>query len=642
MIALFRSYLGRFRVGLAAAVVAVVLATAGGLAFPALAASGDVSTLAGSGTNGFADGPGSTAQFAYPFGVAADGSGNVYVADTDNNRIRKIDSLGVVSTLAGTGTAGFADGPGATAQFKYPYGVGVDGSGNVYVADTHNQRIRKIDSLGIVSTLAGTGITGFADGPGATAQFKYPHGVVVDGSGNVFVADTINQRIRKIDSLGVVSTLAGTGIAGFAEGPGATAQFDYPQGLAFDGSSNLYVADSYNNRIRKIDSFGVASTLAGSGMMGFADGPSATAQFSNPYGVAMDGSGNIYAVDKNRIRKIDSLGVVSTLAGSDTSGTADGSGAAAQFYYPHGLAVNGSGFVYVADTNNFRIRKIDDTAVIPATTTTTAPTTTTTTSPTTTTTTSPTTTTTTSPTTTTTTSPTTTTTTSPTTTTTSPTTTTTPPTTTTTPTTTTVPSTSIASSLAPIVMVTPFEVPPESTTSTTRVPVAPISSTIPTTIPTAIPTTIPTAASQPTTSQPTSVSLAVSTVNTGGEFTVRGKGYRSGSTAVIELHSDPIRLGTVVIANDGTFTFTTPLPLGIVGQHHIVVQGTDANNQPVTEETPITIAPASANAAEIALTGTPALALAALGVMLIIAGLACLTLYRRTNYDATDSPKPTR
>jgi len=161
-------------------------------------ANTDVATLSGDGTPGFANGPGATAQFSSPVGVAVDGSGNVYVADVSNNRIRKITPAGEVTTLAGTGTPGFADGPGATAQFNSPFGVAIDVSGNVYVGDQFNHSIRKITPAGDVSTLAGDGTSGFVDGPGASAQFNSPFGVAVDGSGNVYVADQNNHRIRKI------------------------------------------------------------------------------------------------------------------------------------------------------------------------------------------------------------------------------------------------------------------------------------------------------------------------------------------------------------------------------------------------------------------------------------------------------------
>ena len=210
-----------------------------------------VSTLAGS-TSGYTDGTGTSAQFDYPIGVAVDGAGNVYVADGYNHRIRKITTSGVVSTLAGSGTSGYTDGTGTSAQFDYPTGVAVDGAGNVYVADQVNHRIRKITTSGVVSTLAGSGTSGYTDGTGTSAQFSYPTGVAVDGAGNVYVADYDNHRIRKITASGVVSTLAGSGTYGYTDGTGTSAKFYYPTGVAVDGAGNVYVADQYNHRIRKI------------------------------------------------------------------------------------------------------------------------------------------------------------------------------------------------------------------------------------------------------------------------------------------------------------------------------------------------------------------------------------------------------
>ncbi|MEI6715503.1 MAG: immunoglobulin domain-containing protein, partial [Verrucomicrobiota bacterium] len=331
-----------------------------------ITSAGVVTTLAGSGDYGSANGNGTAASFRYPNGVAVDVSGNVYVADSANHKIRKITSAGVVTTLAGSGSDGSADGPGAAATFWHPYGVAVDGSGNVYVANSGNGKIRKITKEGIVTTLAGFGETGFADGLGTAAKFSMPTGVAVDVSGNVYVADSWNNKIRKITSAGVVTTLAGSGSDGSADGPGAAAKFSRPAGAAVDGSGNVYVADCWNHKIRKITSEGMVTTLAGSGETGFADGPGTAAKFSSPVGVAVDVSGNVYVADSgnNKIRKITSAGVVTTLAGSGSSGASDGPGTAASFDGPRGVAVDGSGNVYVADSWNNMIRKVTSAGVV--------------------------------------------------------------------------------------------------------------------------------------------------------------------------------------------------------------------------------------------------------------------------------------
>ena len=318
---------------------------------------------------GSADGTGAAARFRGPTSVALDASGNAYVADTFNNIIRKVTPAGVVSTLAGTaGAEGSADGTGAAARFSYPGGVAVDGSGNVYVADSGNNTIRKVTPAGVVSTLAGSaGVSGSADGTGAGARFDFPTGVAIDGSGNVYVADEGNNAIREVTPAGVVSTLAGGGYCGSADGTGAAARFCGPFGVAVDRSGNVYVADSFNNSIRKVTPAGVVSTLAGNGFPGTADGSGPAAQFSSPYGVAVDGSGNVYVADtdNNTIRKVTPAGVVSTLAGTaGAAGFADGTGAAAQFDYPWGVAVDGSGDVYVADYSNNTIRKISPAGVV--------------------------------------------------------------------------------------------------------------------------------------------------------------------------------------------------------------------------------------------------------------------------------------
>jgi sugar lactone lactonase YvrE len=211
-----------------------------------------VTTLAGSGTSGSANGNGTAASFNRPGGVAVDSSGNVFVADAGNNLIRKIDTTGNVTTLAGSGAGGSANGSGTAASFYNPWGIAADSSGNVYVADKNNNLIRKIDSIGNVTTLAGSGAVGSVNGPATTASFYGPEGVAVDLTGNVYVADTGNNLIRIIDTSGWVSTLAGTGVSGSTNGQATSATFSFPWGIAVDSSENIYVVDSWSFLIRKI------------------------------------------------------------------------------------------------------------------------------------------------------------------------------------------------------------------------------------------------------------------------------------------------------------------------------------------------------------------------------------------------------
>ncbi len=324
-----------------------------------------LSTVVGqAGSSGSADGTGSAARFNDPSDVAADGAGNVYVADTNNHTIRKITSAGVVTTLAGlAGTSGSADGNGSAARFNSPTGLTVDGSGNIYVADTSNHTIRKVTSGGVVTTVAGlAGASGSADGNGGNARFNYPSDVTVDGAGNLYVADTNNFTIRKITTAGAVSTGAGlAGVSGISDGTGNAARFSSPEGVTVDGSGNLYVADTDNHTIRRITSAGAVTTLAGlAGTSGGGDGGGSVARFQYPSDLTVDSAGNLFVADTDNhtIRKITPAGLVGTVAGlAGSSGSVDGVGSVARMFYPTGVAVDGSGNVYVADTSNHTIRK---------------------------------------------------------------------------------------------------------------------------------------------------------------------------------------------------------------------------------------------------------------------------------------------
>jgi sugar lactone lactonase YvrE len=329
-----------------------------------------VTTFAGTaGQAGSADGTGAAAGFNEPDYMAVDRAGNVYVADTRNATIRKITPSGVVTTLAGTaGQGGSADGTGATARFNKPNGLAVDSAGNIYVADTENDTIRKITPSGVVTTLAGSaGQVGSTDGTGAAARFDQPYGVGLDAAGNVYVTDA-STTIRKITPSGVVTTLAGSaGQVGSTDGTGAAARFNNALSLAVDGAGNVYVADTFNYTIRKITPSGVVTTLAGTaGQPGSTDGTGATARFNNPSGVALDAAGNVYATDAvSTLRRITPDGVVTTVAGSAGGyGSVDGSGTAAKFEGLFGAAVDGAGNVYVADTLNDTIRKVSNPTVL--------------------------------------------------------------------------------------------------------------------------------------------------------------------------------------------------------------------------------------------------------------------------------------
>jgi D-alanyl-D-alanine dipeptidase len=334
--------------------------------------AGAVSTLAGSaGNTGSVDGTGTAARFFFPRGLATDIAGNTYVTDSFNHTIRKITSAGAVSTLAGSAVSpGSVDGMGTVARFSNPQGLATDAAGNVYVADTNNSTIRKISTAGVVSTLAGnSAVFAFVNGTGTVANFFRPQGLATDAAGNVYVADTNNSTIRKISPARIVSTLAGSAdFSGSADGTGTTARFLLPQSLATDAAGNVYVADSFNHTIRKISAAGVVSTLAGSaGIFGSVNGIGTAARFSTPQGLATDDAGNVFVADTDNstIRKISPAGQVSILAGSEgRPGSADGTGVAASFNGPRGLATDAAGNVYVADFGNHTIRKINPAGVV--------------------------------------------------------------------------------------------------------------------------------------------------------------------------------------------------------------------------------------------------------------------------------------
>ncbi|MBL9214710.1 MAG: immunoglobulin domain-containing protein [Opitutaceae bacterium] len=300
-----------------------------------------------------ADGPALDAQLGAPWGAAVDAAGNVYFADSHFNTIRKITPDGNVVTVAGLPSQiGDEDGSGGAARFNYPTAVAADAAGNVYVADNQNNTIRKVTPAGTVTTVAGLSVFASADstdGTGAAARFYQPDGVVANAAGDLFVADTGNHTLRKVTAAGVVTTLAGSpGVPGYADGTGAAARFNRPADVALDSAGNLYVADTYSLVIRKVTPAGVVTTLAGQpGVQGTADGSGGSAQFTFPVGIATDGAGNVFVADGNRLRKVTPAGVVTTLPD------------ASQPYTTYrDVAVDAAGNVYASDPAYVEIVKI--------------------------------------------------------------------------------------------------------------------------------------------------------------------------------------------------------------------------------------------------------------------------------------------
>ncbi len=340
-----------------------------------VSAAGIITTIAGSGIPGFSGdlGAATAAGLYQPAGVTADAAGNVYFTDMLNHRIRKINTSGVISTVGGNGTNGFTgDGGPATAAGMYcPFGLAIDATGNLLVADVNNNRIRQVSASGIISTIAGSGMAGFGDnGLVSAAQLLQPGEVQFDPFGNIYILDEGHNFVRKVNSAGIVTTIAGNSIRGYnGDGiPATSASFDVLSGMVIDNSGNLYVCDQSNYRVRKISTSGIVTTIGGNGLPGHTgDNGPATAAECQPNAITIDLAGNLYFSDfALYIRKIDTSGIITTIAGNGTLGYGGDGGpaTAAELYEPQGLNVDASGNIYISDEDNDRIRKISASGII--------------------------------------------------------------------------------------------------------------------------------------------------------------------------------------------------------------------------------------------------------------------------------------
>jgi sugar lactone lactonase YvrE len=343
--------------------------------------AGVITTVAGTGSSGYSgdNGPATAAMLNNPYGVAVDSLGNIYIADRENHRIRKVDLAGTITTVVGNGVGMHSgdNGPATAATLNRPCGVAVDAAGNLYIAATDSGRVRKVDTAGVITTVAGTGSSAAEysgdNGPATAATLNHPSGLAVDSLGNIYIADCYNFRVRKVTAAGVITTVAGNGLFRYGGdgGPATNAWLSGPRGLARDAAGNLYIVDSENQRLRKVTPAGLISTVAGTGVRGYAgDGGAATAALlRDPYGVAVDGVGNVYVSGRNHIRKVDPGGIITTVAGNVTSVTwgysgDNGPATAAMLHGPVGIVVDLLGNIYIADGENNRIRKVDPGGII--------------------------------------------------------------------------------------------------------------------------------------------------------------------------------------------------------------------------------------------------------------------------------------
>ena len=330
----------------------------------------DISTVAGNGFSGFSGdgGPATSAALYTPLGIAVGPDGSLYIADYSTQRIRRV-RRGIITTVAGNGLRGFSGdgGPATSAKLAEPYGVAVAPDGSLYIADRSNNRIRRVDPDGIITTVAGNGTASFSGdgGPATSATFSFPQGVAVGPDGSLYIVASSNARIRRVGPDGIITTVAGGGTAGLGDGGPATSAQLRPTGVAIGPDGSLYVADSSNDRIRRVGPDGIITTVAGNGLRGFSGdgGPATSAQLNNPsYGVAAGPDGSLYIADSanNRIRRVDPDGIITTVAGNGTASFSGDGGPAtsATLAYPAGIAVGADGTLYVTDNSNRRIRHV--------------------------------------------------------------------------------------------------------------------------------------------------------------------------------------------------------------------------------------------------------------------------------------------
>ena len=339
---------------------------------PPLPSLGTISTLAGTGVRGAGGdgGPATAAQLSAPRKAATDSAGNIFVADTENHRVRRISAAGIITTVAGTGSGGYGGdgGPATAARLNNPHGVDVDAAGNVYVADSANHRIRRISTTGIITTVAGTGSTSFnGDGiPATQASLAYPKGVAVAPDGSLYVGDANHHRIRRFVPGGTISTVAGNGNAGYGGdgGPATAATLRFPRNVAFGPDGSFFIADNNNFAVRRVSPTGIITTVAGTGVAGSSgDGGQATsARLREVRDVAVDAAGNIYIADEqnHRIRRVNTSGIMTTFAGTGSGGFSGDGGApgAARVAGPRGVSATPAGDVLIADSGNHRVRRV--------------------------------------------------------------------------------------------------------------------------------------------------------------------------------------------------------------------------------------------------------------------------------------------